>query len=214
MGLLNNILPTVDPPKSNKIKVVDGRQVDVATGKKVSDTNKLSYEADPMLVNEIVSKSNKYGIDPYTALAMCHQETGYALPKPNKYFPDVIKASNPYIVGQNDEFPGGQKIGEWMQANPDANNIDAFMTLYKNKAERAQKMGKKDEASVIQGWNGYGKIPAGSYGSDSEIDMNSNPVYGKRIIDLRENVIKKNPEIVKMVQAYQKPSLPNITIAR
>lgn len=219
MGLLNNILPTFDefsgdPVKPNLVKVVDGRKVDAATGKKITDTNKLSYDADPLLLKEIVTKAQKYGIDPYTALAMAHQETGYAMPKPNKYFPDAIKASNPFTVGAKDQFPNGQRIGEWMQSNPQANSIDAFMTLYKDKVARAQRIGKKDEASVVQGWNGYGKIPAGSYGMDSEIDMNQNPIYGKRIIDLRDNVIKKNPDIVKMVQQYQNPTLPNITMAQ
>ena len=228
MGLLNNILSAKanynqpemvddgggDPVKSNLVKVVDGRKVDYASGKKILDTNKLSYDVDPTMLREIISKAHKYGVDPYTALAMAHQETGYAMPKPNKYFPDPIKAANPFMVGAKDEFPGGQRIGEWMQSNPQANSIDAFMTLYKNKMDYAKKLGKKDEASQIQAWNGYGKIPAGSYGMDSEIDMGSNPVYGKRIIDLRDNVIKQNPEIVKMVQEYMKPQLPNITMAQ
>lgn len=190
-----------NPP--SKVKIQDRRIIDRATGNKITDKNKLSYDADPALLKEIITKAKANGVDPYTALAMAHQETGYAMPTPNKYFPDAIKASNPFMVGQKDEFPNKQRIGEWMQSNPNANSIDAFMTLFKNKSAIAQKMGKKDEASVIQGWNGYGKIPAGSYGSNSEIDMNSNPVYGKRIIDLRDNVIKTNPEIVKMVESIK-----------
>jgi len=226
MGLLSNILSrqadynqpeqvedvSIDPVKPNLISIKDTRKVDAATGKPVTDTNKLSYDADPSLIKEIIGKSIKYGVDPFTSLAMAHQETGYALPKPNKYFPDPIKAANPFMVSSKDEFPNKQKIGEWMQSNPDANSIDAFMTLYKDKIAKAQKMGKKDEASQIQGWNGYGKIPAGSYGTDKEIDMSADPIYGKRIIDIRDNVVKKNPEIVKMVQEYQKPVQLNTRI--
>jgi len=33
-------------------------------------------------------------------------------------------------------------------------------------------------------------------------------LYGKQIIDLRENVIKKNPEIAKIAETYYNPNAP------
>ena len=30
--------------------------------------------------------------------------------------------------------------------------------------------------------------------------MNKNPIYGKRVLDIRDNVIKKNPDIVKLIE--------------
>lgn len=197
---------TVVPPAANAdISIKDSRKIDIATGRNVTDTNKLSYDASPALLKEIITKAKKNGMDPYTALAMAHQETGYKLPKANKYFPDPIKAANPFTVGAKDEFgPKHIKIGEWMSQNPKANSIDAFMELYKQKVAHAQKLGKKDEASIIQGWNGYGKLAKGdkgNYGLNKDIDMNSNPIYGKRIIDIRDNIIKKNPDLVKLVES-------------
>jgi hypothetical protein len=75
------------------------------------------------------------------------------------------------------------------------------MLFLKDKMDYGKKLGKKTEAELIQAWNGYGKItPKSEYGgnmyygidvSKNPINMNKTPVYGDRIIDIRENVIKK-----------------------
>ena len=35
--------------------------------------------------------------------------------------------------------------------------------------------------------------------------MNKNPVYGKRVKDIRDNILKKNPEIVKLINSTLSP---------
>jgi hypothetical protein len=72
---------------------------------------------------------------------------------------------------------------------------------------------------MIQAYNGLGKITPqtekGYHGFEmakiygvplpkAGIDMRKNPLYGKRVIDLRDNVIKKNPELVRYVESLPK----------
>ena len=198
--------PKLKSMKSNLIKIVDQRNVDMGSGTKLGEGNRLSTEVDPQMIQEIVSKAKRSGQDPYTHLAMALRETSMHLPEANKYFPDRIKASNPFMVGAKDEFPGGKKIGEWMAANPHSNSVDAFNELYKNKMAIADAHKVLDEAKRIQYWNGTGPLAnkGMQYGIDTNktpINMGENPVYGKSIIDIRENVIKKNPELIKLVDS-------------
>ena len=69
----------------------------------------------------------------------------------------------------------------------------------------------KTDEEVIQAWNGYGKPNPSVYGEFmygkklSEMEpMSKNPIYGRIVVNLRDSVIKKNPEIVKMVEEFKK----------
>jgi hypothetical protein len=60
------------------------------------------------------------------------------------------------------------------------------------------------EALKIQAFNGLGilkPLPGSTsmYGIPLPIDTRKNPVYGKRVIDLRENVIKPNKDIQALI---------------
>lgn len=176
----------------NTIAIPDNRKVDAVTGTSLSDTNKLHSNIDKDLARHIVEKANQYGIDPYTALALAHQETGF-----NPDYED-----NPFRV-RFDVFKNEDKA-----SNGDP--IDAAMRVLKDKMQLAGKLGKKTDAEKIQGWNGYGKVGKNTEGTQNRmygvdvskdpIDMNKNPVYGKRVIDIRDNILKTNPNIVKLVE--------------
>lgn len=193
--------------KPGFIKLVDNRKFDAGSGTPIGEGNKKGATVDPTLIREIVSKAKAHGNDPLTHLAMALREDALTLPAPNKYFPDPLKAVNPFQVGSHDEFgPNHIKIGEWMAANPKANSIDAFNQLYKEKMALADADKVQDEAKRIQYWNGNGVVGGKKkqYGIDTNktpINMGDNPIYGKSVIDLRENVIKKNPELMKLVDS-------------
>jgi len=172
----------------------DTRKIDRATGLPITDRNKLTATTDTDLVKSIVQRARKNGLDPTESLAMAFQETSLRMPKPNKYFPDPIRASNPFTVGAKDEFPGGMGVGEWQDKNG-GDSIDAFMALYKNKLQHAR---NDSDASRIQSWNGYGNVKD-LYGVKGNINMGQNPVYGKRIMDIKENIIAKDPTIQKIL---------------
>lgn len=179
-----------EPSDGGKLKIVDSRKTDPITKKNVQDSGRLNADASTEIINHIINAANKYGVDPYTALAIAHQETGLAAGGDTEW--------NPFHLLDNraDDL------------------ISDGMRQLKDKFEYARKLGKKDEADVIQAFNGYGKIGVGTegygkkfYGLDvtQPLDMNKNPVYGKRIIDIRDNILKMNPEIVKLVEGSKNP---------
>jgi hypothetical protein len=168
---------------ANRISIEDNRLVDAITNKKL--TKKAPLVADKDFIKNVVSAAKRNGIDPYTALAMAYQETNMGDGwKDNPFHMSRIQTEDP---------------------------LEESMLFLKEKYELAKRLGKKNEADIIQAWNGYGKITPKSeyktnmyYGIDvskNPIDMNTNPVYGKRILDIRDNILKKNKNIINIVNS-------------
>lgn len=167
------------------IKIKDGRKVDAASKLPITDRNRKDVNVNPDYAKRIVREAKSQGVDPYTALAMAHQESN---------------------LSEDDENPfklyGGGKTDD---------PVKEGISFLKDKLNYAAKLGKKTEPEQIQAYNGYGKITAKSedksnkyYGIDvskNPIDMNKTPLYGQRVIDLRDNVLKKNQDIVKLVDS-------------
>jgi hypothetical protein len=102
---------------------------------------------------------------------------------------------NPYHI----LFKNPEELAQY-QKDP----VSYTMNKISEKNKLAQNLGKTSDEDRIQAWNGYGKIAnrGSMYGIDTNknpIDMNTNPVYGKRIVNLRDSVINKNPELVNMI---------------
>lgn len=177
-GLVNNGL--VGDKRHNIIKVTDDRKTDAVTGKPISDKDRLHANIDPNFASEIIISANRNKIDPYIALAIAHQESGYGNTEGG--------LENPYSIDNSPEEAGKN----WEHLNAKG-GIQLFMELFNKKLDLANRLGKKDEASKIQAWNGYGTISRKSednsskyYGIDvgkKPLNMNENPVYGKRVID-------------------------------
>jgi len=163
-----------------KIKIKDQRKLDMATGKPMSDRNRMHANINSEDIEGIISAAKKHGVDPYTALAIGLQESGYK--------EDNMR--NPFMLGNY---------------NPQGDVIDESMRFMAEKNKYAKRLGKTTEEDTIQAWNGYGTIKGTGkmYGLDLPLNMKENPVYGKRVINLRDSVIKTNPEIVKLVDKYK-----------
>jgi len=169
----------IDPAEPKKVKIQDERQEEKATGVPLSDKFRFHAEVDTQHIQQVVATARKHGVNPYTALALNLAETRF----------DPEWKSNPFHMSNYDQY---------------GDIIDESIQFFAEKQKYAQKIGKKDEADIIQAWNGYGTIKDRGYlyGIDTDttpINMNEDPIYGKRIIDLRENVIKKNPEVTSIV---------------
>jgi hypothetical protein len=205
----DNILPpnlAVQDKPSDVIHIDDNRDIEATSGNPVKQTSKFSGKYDRKTIEQIAETAKKKGIDPYTALALSMQESGIGNARSDNPFSIDIGALN---KKQQDKF----------SEDPLAFSMD----FLKDKLSYAQRLGKKDEASKLQAFNGYGKLFRDTempedggdtnqwYGIDvtkQPLDMNKNPAYGKRIIDLRENVIKKNPEIQKIVEGDDDKVIP------
>jgi hypothetical protein len=168
------------------IKILDTRRIDSITGKPISSNVNLTRNADPEVVKKIVRSAKINGVDPYLALSVAHQETGLA--------PMGDTEWNPFHLIDN----RGNDL------------IDSGVKMIKNGMLRAKNIGKTDEAHQIQSFNGYGRVGVNTEGkhksfygidvSKHPIDMNINPVYGKRIIDIRDNILKKNKAISDIIK--------------
>lgn len=178
------------------IPVKDTRKIDLVTQKEVGDKSRLHTNIDSARARHIVRKAKEHGIDPYTALAVAYQETGFK----DDY------ADNPF------NLLSGGRLNE-NTANEDF--VDLSMKEMQDKQKLAERLGKTTEEDIIQAWNGYGKISNESFGgkvkkvygldvTDAPLDMNTNPVYGRRVVDIRDNILKTNPDIVRLVDEVGK----------
>jgi len=184
-------------PIKNTISIKDERVKDVVTDANLTDRNRMHSEVDTSIIKRIAEKAREYDIDPYTALAIAFQETQLK----DEY------SDNPFNL-----LGGGRLNPETAEQDI----MDLTMLTMQDKKKIADKLGKKTEEEVIQAWNGYGKIGKNSFGrevkkvygidvSENPIDMAKNPVYGKRVKDIRDNILKKNPEVVKIINSVLSP---------
>lgn len=184
-------------------KVIDQRTTDTITGKPVSDYSKLHGSFDATFVEEVVKKALARGIDPYTALAIPHVETGGT----------PSGSANPFAV--NYENP--QQL-EKLIADP----IGASLDILRQKLKLADKLGYDTYAKMVQMYNGMGTLTQGAVGGkkaygieipDEGIKMRENPLYGKRVEDVRNNILMQNEELVSFVESlmkdYPQPTFPS-----
>lgn len=183
---------------SPDVTINDPRTVN-ATGLPIGDGNKKNPTVPANLIEAIAGAAVKNGEDPYTWLAMGLQETTLDWDKWNR---------NMFHIRDLD------RVEDW-GAFADAKDATAlFQSAFDfwNQKKKERPKNKVTEAEQIQGWNGYGTItsdnneyPSGKlYGVDLPIDFDKDPVYGKTIINLRDSVIKQNPEVVRIVEQTRK----------
>jgi hypothetical protein len=194
-----------------KIKVNDNRKIHPVTGQPINPNRDLkTVNVSNAHVYNIIDAAYKQNINPFTALAIDLQETNY---KSDPFASSMVDLDNP--VDSN----VGHALDEYDRSEEDT-PYDIFAKSLRGKLNYANvdlKKSNKSEATILQGYNGYGKIGVNTekfyhnqsgrntnsfYGIDvtkEPLDLSKNPAFGKSVIDLREKVIKQTPEIVKMV---------------
>ena len=190
-----------------KLNIRDPRKIMMTTGKPLRPNSDLvngdyeTYNLDN-LINE--AKRNKMSYDNMMNLAtMGFQETKWGREDGN----NIGHVKNARDFGSTDDSEGS--------------NYTDFINAYNAKMKEADRLKIKDEATRLQVYNGLGKVfPStedGYHGFKMKkiygvpvpkegIDLKKNPLYGKQIIDLRENVLKKSPEFMRYIDsAYNAP---------
>lgn len=182
------------------VKFEDPRKISATTGKAINPNADLkSGYYDDATIRRIVEAAYRHGVDPYTAVSIGLQETGLGKTDDNIG----------HVTGPQAEKDLGAKSEE-----------EYFVLTIKDKMKYADKLGIKDDLTRIQAYNGLGNVypttESGYHGFNMQkiygvpltkkgINMRKNPLYGKRVVDLRENVIKNNPtvnEYVKKVKSH------------
>jgi hypothetical protein len=186
------------PEKEKFLKINDPRKINATSGKDINpNVDKVGGTYSKSIIDDIINSSIKKEIDPYTALAVAFQETK---------------------LGKTDHNIGHTIKNGGFNLNKNNSDTDNFVDTLKNKLEYGKKLGFKNEEHQIQAYNGLGSVYPETesknhgfkmqkiYGVDMPkegINLKNNPLYGKRIIDLRDNVLKQNPNIIKTVDSLK-----------
>lgn len=189
-----------DSEKAALMTIRDPRKIRLTTNQKINPNRDLfsgSYPTED-LVNIVKQGKNKKLTleDIYNLAAIDLQERQW---------------------GKIDNNPGHVLFGKG------ENPIDRFINAYINSQEKAKRLGYTDPHKKLQVYNGLGiVVPATEqdyhgfkmksiYGvpiPKEGINMKKNPLYGKQITDLKENVLKKNPNFVSFVDSLYKLQEP------
>ena len=113
----------------------------------------------------------------------------------------------------------GHVMGDWEGDD----NYQRFISAYKEKMKLSDKLGIKDPALRFQVYNGLGTITPKTeknyHGFEMQkiygvpipkegINMKKNPLYGKQVMDIRDNVLAKNPEYLRYMDSIYKAPVP------
>jgi len=211
--------PISKPIGEGTLNLEDNRKIRATTQKKINPKDDLVADSyDKNTIQYILDAAKRYNYDPYTALAVALQETNLGK-----------KGENiGHTLYHSEKFPSKLKLGmESMNLDKKETDkiyaADNMVRMLLEKKNYAEDLGYDDELHHLQAYNGLGTVYPKTenwyhgydmskiYGVDlpkTGIDMNKNPLYGKQIIDLRENVIKKNPELLEIAKTYINPGAP------
>lgn len=192
----NKPAPKSTPAKSSPktFKIEDKRKVLATSGQPIRpnvDITSGEYDLDVLKGIVESAKRNKLSIeDAKNLAAIAFQETKF---------------------GKVDE-----NLGHVINNIESRSDLEALTNAYITKMKKADRLGLTDEALRLQVYNGLGVIKPSTeqdyhgfkmkkiYGvpvPNEGISMKKNPLYGKQIMDLRDNVLNQNPEYVNYLNA-------------
>ena len=169
------------------VTIQDTRVTDPITGRKIRDTERMHIDIPVSVIRKIGQSAVKYGIDPYTALAIYVQERG--------------SETNPFNLFDFNDL----SMRDYERFTDDP--IDVTMKYMARKFKHSvNNLNKRTEEEIVQAWNGYGVISnkGKMYGIDTNktpINMWRVPLYGMRIKDLKDNMILQHPEVKNIIDS-------------
>jgi hypothetical protein len=213
MDFLKNVFsvtPKTTPVRRNIVmprdyELKDNRKINATTGKEINPNRDLiggKYPSERIL--NIVKAAKRYNQDPYDLLAVDLQETGLGTSK---------RAGNENIG--HGRMNMDELIPTKMGSDDESDSYDMFARAFTTKMQYADKLGIKDPYTKMQVYNGLGKITPNTekgyhgfamqsiYGvplPKEGIDMRKNPLYGKRVLDLRDNVLRKDEQLANYIK--------------
>lgn len=205
MKVLNSGKLTRRYQQGDSITISDPRKIRATTGQPINPNRDLvsgKYGLDH--IRSVVNAAKRYGIDPLTLLAVDMKETTLGKKSINsKWF-----NGNVGQVNMNDKDIKVHSLLKDANVNSGEQPFDRFARAYLTKQNDANRFGITDEAKRIQLYNGdrlnkdsYGvKVPKGG------IDLSKNPLYGKDVLDYRNNVFRKSKDFMRAVANADNPS--------
>ena len=199
---LSNLFSSSDKPEVKSkpyilpetLNIKDPRKIRKTTGEAINpNVDLVSGKYETSLIREALEDAKKYGLskeDAWNLAAIGFQESGWGKTDSN-------------IGHINDNVSAG-----------DTENV--FLNAYLNKMKRADQLNITDPELRLQVYNGLGMIKPETeqsyhkfkmkkiYGvpvPDTGINMKKNPLYGRQVIDIRDNVLRQNPEVVNYIES-------------
>lgn len=197
------------PTKDERILINDLRKKLAASEVDMYDNARKTGEYSKGYIQHIVSAGKRLGLDPLTTLAVAMQETKIG---------NLDGNLGHILLSEKEKMDKDQAFAKLKEQHKDLHPEALAMAYFlKNKLD-ISKNKWKDEARQLQFYNGMGTIspkteadyhkslglnPNIMYGLDltktGPINMAENPLYGKSVIDLRDNVLKQNPELLTFI---------------
>lgn len=186
----------------SRILLNDTRAINPATGQAFGRNmiGAKTLRVAPNVLKAIVAHAKAKGIDPYDALSIPYQETGFG--------------TSGTGLGENKDYFPDEGIGDNFEDLADANmnmEANAMVKAMADKFKYAKSLGYANRGKdyMFQAYNGYGKLrpQAGEHTTsfygipvshDNPLDMARNPVYGRVVASLR-NILANNPQVKHIV---------------
>lgn len=191
MGQLVNIPPPPASPTPRTSTIPADPPQPINADLKLNDpSGRFSGLYDQHMISDIIRAAKKFGEDPMTAIAMSLQET--RLGKTN--------GMNPmHWMNLSKEAPAF-----FESPDPDANNrldaLNASMQRWQDNRKYGKITSRDPETLDIQSYNGLGYIQPGLYDNPLPQNGRKDQPYGKRVVNLRDNILKPNPRIQQLLK--------------
>lgn len=190
-GLTPSVVSTEGDPDPNSISFKDS--LGLKSGK---------YPKDKIV--KLIQASKALGVNPMDSLPIAMQENAFSLgskPRPRNRggFGNVDNS----LFDDKDN----QLINDLSGKGYDQNALKLALAL-KKKMAYAKQLGLNDEASQLQAYNGLGVITPKQFGGATKaygvditngVDLKKNPLYGKRVIQLRSD-LGSNKDILQLMK--------------
>jgi hypothetical protein len=198
---IDEIHLTMPKDAVRQIRFVDNRAASPTTGKAFKERGSKTLNANVPALQSIIAHAKAQGVDPYDALAIAYQESNFGkedggFGEVKDYFPDQTVSDSFNDLAE-------RKMNE---------SANVLAKALKDKNAYAKQLGydKKGDAFRLQSYNGYGKLKpqAGEkttafYGipvsRENPLNMAVNPAYGKTVMSLRDQVLKGNQDLTKLI---------------
>lgn len=184
----------------------------------LSDSAKLkSGKYSKSVLKNWASAAKAAGVDPYQMIALGWQEGNLMEPQAGekKALSDGSVRRSRSNAGQVKDFSEGQlkELTALSEKYPNVPQTYLKSAIaFRDKLKYATQLGFKDEASMLQAYNGYGKIfpqkdangkfvTTKMYGQvvpESGIDMKKTPLYGNRLLALKKD-LAANKDLLKLI---------------
>ena len=181
-------------------KITDARKIRATTGQPMRPKSDfLTGYYDPEIMKEVIGHAKNYNVDPYTALAIGLGETKFGQSDPNI----------------------GHVLFNTGTSNPSEDLVRGLIekTKYADNFYKRHNLGKPSEEAILQAYQGYGIVTPRTeknyHGFEMDkifgvpipkegLNMLKTNLKGKDVIDIKENVLKKDPAVVKLVNETQR----------